>query len=273
MKQSILLMNDLPGYGRVALSTMMPVLSRMGYELYNLPTALVSNTLNYGSFEILDTTEYMKKTIQVWEELKFQFQAICTGFIASEKQRIFISDFCKEQKKKGTMIIVDPIMGDGGKLYHGISLHQVDYMRELCATSDLLLPNMTESCFLTDHFLGKEELTTKQANQLLEEVQKLNHGSVVITSAFVDGNHMVLGYDKETKERFSIPFDYIKAQFPGTGDLFCAILSGNLLKRSSLKTSTQKAMKIVQDLLIHHQDDVKKYNGIPIEQYFEELSL
>ena len=61
--KNILLINDLPGYGKVALSAMLPILSKMGYSLYNLPTALVSNTLDYGKFEILDTTSYMEKTI------------------------------------------------------------------------------------------------------------------------------------------------------------------------------------------------------------------
>ena len=69
MRKSVLLINDLPGYGRAALSLMLPVLSRMGFHVYNLPTALVSNTLDYGKFEILETTDYMKNTLLVWEEL------------------------------------------------------------------------------------------------------------------------------------------------------------------------------------------------------------
>ena len=80
MKNKVLLINDLPGYGKVALSAMFPVLSAMGCDIYNLPTALVSNTLDYGKFEILDTTEYMKHTLDVWEALNFSFDCICTGF-------------------------------------------------------------------------------------------------------------------------------------------------------------------------------------------------
>ena len=77
MKNQVLLINDLPGYGKVALSAMFPVLSHMGFNLYNLPTALVSNTLDYGKFEILDTTEYMKNSIKVWEQLGFGFDLFC----------------------------------------------------------------------------------------------------------------------------------------------------------------------------------------------------
>ena len=76
MNKKILLINDLAGYGKVALSAMIPVLSHMKYETYNLPTAIVSNTFDYGKFDILDTTEYMKNTLNVWEQLGFTFDAI-----------------------------------------------------------------------------------------------------------------------------------------------------------------------------------------------------
>ena len=79
--KNILIINDLPGYGKVALAAMLPILSNFGHSVYNLPTALVSNTLDYGRFTILDTTEYMKKSIAVWKELGFSFDCITTGFL------------------------------------------------------------------------------------------------------------------------------------------------------------------------------------------------
>ena len=78
--KNILIINDMPGYGKVALAAMLPILSNMGHSVYNLPTALVSNTLDYGKFHILDTTDYMVQAIQVWKELDFRFDCITTGF-------------------------------------------------------------------------------------------------------------------------------------------------------------------------------------------------
>ena len=83
MTEKLLLINDLAGYGKVALGAMMPVLTHMGYDIYTLPTALVSNTLDYGKFEILDTTDYIAGTLRVWDELGFSFDAVSTGFIRS----------------------------------------------------------------------------------------------------------------------------------------------------------------------------------------------
>ena len=109
--KNILIINDMPGYGKVALAAMLPVLSNLGHSVYNLPTALVSNTLDYGKFSILDTTDYMVKAIQVWKELGFQFDCITTGFLASAAQVGIIRDFIASQRKEGLLVMTDPIMG------------------------------------------------------------------------------------------------------------------------------------------------------------------
>ena len=93
----------------------------MGHQTYNLPTALVSNTLDYGKFNILDTTDYITGVFPLWKELGFTFSAIATGFIASERQARIVSKYCLEQAADGTIIFVDPIMGDEGKLYNGVT--------------------------------------------------------------------------------------------------------------------------------------------------------
>ena len=87
---------DLPGYGKVALAAMMPVLAHMGHITYNLPTALVSNTLDYGKFEIQDTTHFMRNTLKVWQELGVTFDAFCTGFIVCHEQAELLSSYCLE---------------------------------------------------------------------------------------------------------------------------------------------------------------------------------
>ena len=107
----LLLINDMCGYGKVALSAMLPVLSHMGYRIHNLPTALVSDTLNYPKFYIHDTTEYVRQSLAIWEELGFEFDAISTGFIVTEEETRIISDFCHRRAAKGTKVFVDPIWG------------------------------------------------------------------------------------------------------------------------------------------------------------------
>lgn len=185
----LLLINDLAGYGKVALSAMIPILSHMQYEVCSLPTALVSNTLDYGKFEILETTSYMKNTLQVWDALGFQFDAVSTGFIVSRPQTELVRDFCRAQKAKGTRIFTDPIMGDEGKLYNGIGEETVALMRELIATADYIVPNYTEATYLAGVPYQCGGTTREELYALADKLHTLGAESVLITSArmLVDG--------------------------------------------------------------------------------------
>ena len=152
--KNILIINDMPGYGKVALAAMLPILSHMGHNIYNLPTALVSNTLDYGKFTILDTTDYMKKSIAVWKELGFSFDCITTGFLASAEQVDIIRAFIESQRKEDLLVMTDPIMGDEGKLYNGVTEETVENMRRLIGVADVIVPNLTEAEFLTERYRG-----------------------------------------------------------------------------------------------------------------------
>ena len=148
----ILLINDMAGYGKVALSSMIPILSSMKFQVYNLPTALVSNTLDYGKFDILETTEYMKNSMRIWDELGFKFDMISTGFLVSEEQTKLVSEYCQKKKEDGTFIFVDPIMGDDGHLYNGVTEKTATYMRQMCKVADMIVPNYTEAAFLAGKY-------------------------------------------------------------------------------------------------------------------------
>ena len=182
MSKKLLLINDLAGYGKVALSAMIPVLSHMKYETYNLPTAIVSNTLDYGKFDILDTTEYMKNTLNVWEQLGFHFDAVSTGFIVSKEQTEVVTKFCKEKSGQGTLIFTDPIMGDDGKLYNGITEGTVALMRELISVADYIVPNYTEAAYLTNAVYQEDGVSEEELHSIIDSLREYGAKSVVITS-------------------------------------------------------------------------------------------
>ena len=271
LSKQILLINDLAGYGKVALSAMIPVLSHMGHQIYNLPTALVSNTLDYGKFDILETTDYMKNTISVWDDLGFQFDAIATGFIVSEVQAKMIADYCRKKSENGTLIFVDPIMGDEGKLYNGVSQETISHMRELVKVADYIVPNYTEAVYLAEMQYHSQDLTKEEADELVERLRIMGAKSVIITSARLDGKDVVIGYDHELDEKFVLPFDIIPIRFPGTGDIFSSILIGKVLSGNRLVDSTRNAMDAVRELIKRNQDNADKYKGIPVENYLEVL--
>ncbi len=268
----VLLINDIAGYSKISLGAMIPIMSHMGFGVNNLPTAVVSNTLDYGKFEILETTEYMKGTLKVWKELGFTFDAICTGFIVSEEQVRVVADYCQEQRKNGVRIFVDPIMGDNGALYNGVSDDTVKYMRQICSVADIIMPNFTEAVFLAGMHFGKKDVTEADARELVDELRNLGSKSVVITSITVDGQTCVYGYDDDKEDYFSIPFEYVPIHVPGTGDIFSALLVGSVLKGKDLQVSTGYAMKAVRELILLNKDNADKTSGIPIEKYLNHMA-
>ena len=271
--KNILIINDMPGYGKVALAAMLPILSNLGHSVYNLPTALVSNTLDYGKFTIMDTTDYMVKAIDVWKQLGFQFDCITTGFLASAAQVGIIREFIDSQKKEGLLVMTDPIMGDDGSLYNGVTEETVENMRRLIGVADVIVPNLTEAEFLTGLCVGKESLTRQEAREMLDALRAFGPRSVVITSGAEEetGNHVVWVYDHREESYYTIPFRYIKVHFPGTGDMFSAVLVGELLAKKPLRQAVKRAMDALEELIFLERDELEKNKGIRIEKFLSVL--
>ena len=257
----ILLINDMCGYGKVATAAMLPILSYMGNLVYNLPTALVSNTLDYGKFNI--------GVFPVWRELGFSFDAIATGFIASERQAAIVAKYCREEADKGSVILVDPIMGDEGKLYNGVTPSTINSMRQMVGVAHLIFPNYTEACYLTDTPYKADGVTKEEVLQLVEKLRALGAKSVLITSVLLkDGSHVVAGYEGEN---FLLNYDEIPVHFPGTGDIFSAIVDGHLLRGDSLRDSARIAMDTLSKWIETNKNNRDKNRGIPLERHLEEL--
>lgn len=274
MKQ-ILLVNDIAGYGKVGMAAMLPILSYLGIPAFCLPTALVSNTLNYGEFTQLDTTEYMRRTLPIWQRLGFHFDAICTGLMFSEEQARLVARFCREQAQTGCTVFVDPVMGDDGSLYNGIGQRQVELMREMVSVAHLTIPNYTEACYLTGVQYKPQGIGREEACHLLDRLTAIGARSAIITSCIVEGRHQVCGvYGAHDAQpvHFFLEYQMIPGLFHGTGDIFSAVLIAHLMKDEPLKQSTRKAMDVVSAMIMRNRD-VTDYNcGIFIERCLDLIS-
>ena len=282
MGKRIVLFNDLPGYGKVALAAMVPLFSRMGHFPYQVPTAVVSNTLDFGKFRIQDMTDYMRDTIKVWDELGFDPDCICTGFVLSEEQVELIRDYIRSRKPRideiqnvdnGRLVMVDPIMADGGKLYNGIGMERVAAMRKLVSYSDVMVPNMTEAGFLTGICPGRERASASELRELVDGLHKLSGKSVVITSAqdSETDEHLVCGYDHKSGQYFRVPFTFLPVRVAGSGDIFSTVMTGKLLNGESLEAAVREAVRVLTTLIRENQSHLDEYKGILIERYWELL--
>ncbi|PST33766.1 pyridoxamine kinase [Enterocloster lavalensis] len=268
MEHPVLLINDMAGYGKVALAAMIPVMSHMGLNVCNLPTALVSNTLDYGKFEILDTTGYMEHTLKVWEELGFRFDAVSTGFIVSDVQAQLVTDYCLRQAGRGVLIFCDPIMGDDGKLYNGMSVETVKNMRKLVSCADYAVPNYTEAALLAgEPYLESPE--EGDIRRLIGKLREIGAKSVAVTSVRLQGVDQVYCYDAALDQYFGLPFDCLPVRFPGTGDIFSAVMLGQILKGKDMEESVRKAMNVVRRMIELNLGNEDKYKGILVEACLE----
>lgn len=243
----IIAIHDLSGFGRCSLSVIIPVLSSMGMQVCPVPTAVLStHTGGLGEVELRDLTDYLSPALEHYKRLKLNFECVYSGFLGSFEQIDHCLDFFKSYPD--ALAVVDPVMGDHGKAYSMISPQMQSRMHELVFAADLITPNLTEACMLLGESYKTAPLTSEQAKSMLVRLAKLGPKQVVITGVgLASGEAMAnIGYDSEHSAFWCIPCDYVPASYPGTGDIFAAVLTGALLQGDSLPMAMERSTRFVQ---------------------------
>ena len=142
--KKIAAVHDLSGAGRVSLTVVIPILSSMGFQVCPLPTAVLSSHTQYPHFSFLDLTDEMPKIISEWKQLGVQFDAIYTGYLGSPRQIQIVSGFIDDFRQSDSLVMIDPVLGDNGKLYTNFDEQMILEMRHLIRKADVITPNMTE---------------------------------------------------------------------------------------------------------------------------------
>lgn len=219
--KTVLLLGDLTGRSRVALRMLCAVLEARGHEVLMLPTALISNTLNLGRHAALDTTDYLLESLAAWEALGLTADLAYIGYITGMEQAQKLADVADGLRERGVPVVLDPILGDGGRKYNSVKEGQVQGMRLLMRHADLITPNLTEACLLA------EEAYREDGGEALAETLAQNGCGVLITSARAEGGDAVIG--RTADEAFVLPFARVPGHHWGTGDLFTGLLIDGLL--------------------------------------------
>ena len=150
MKRAVTI-QDISCFGKCSLTVALPIISAMGIETAVIPTAVLStHTGGFKGYTFRDLTGDIPQIASHWEKLGLSFDAIYTGYLGSPDQVQIVSDFFDSFGKEDNFIVVDPVMGDAGKLYAGFTDELVCGMRKLCAKADYIIPNMTEAALLLD---------------------------------------------------------------------------------------------------------------------------
>ena len=265
--KSILLLSDFPSYGIVALRMASIILEKLHYDVFSLPTALVSNTLNYGKAEILDTTDYLFHSLAVWKELGFSFPTLFIGFILGNTQAERIYQFAKEEKEKGNYIFFDPIMADHGKLYNGLQKEDMESRKRLMQIADCIFPNKTEACLLADLESIPDSFCLDKAKELIYSLTARGAKSICITSMKIDEKPCIFLYENDAKQFHILPYTERKLNLGGTGDLFSSLFIGKYLQEKNYLSAGEWALQKMNCILNAFQERNHGEKTIPIEEY------
>ena len=282
MTKKIAVINDLSGFGRCSLTAAISVLSVMGVQACPLPTALLTAQTGYPSYYCDDYTDKMEYYRSEWEKMGQHFDGIYTGFVASEEQIRQIFRFVDTFKKTDTFLLVDPVMGDDGDTYCMYTLSLLSQMKRLVSMSDIITPNLTELCLLTDadyHALAGR----RDHRELIRAIQELGQEfcrrgpkTVVVTGIHFqddDGTKQMgnLCIDREGASLSSFP--YVGGSYSGTGDLFASCLTAGIARGDSIPSVIETAGTFLELALLDSvREQVPREDGVNYEKYLSLLA-
>lgn len=237
--------HDMSGIGRCSLTVIMPVLSVMGVQCCPVPTAVLSShSGGFGEFSFTDLTEGMNGYLNHWNEIGMHFDCIYTGFMGSAEQLDIILEYIDGQRDP--LIVVDPVMGDNGRIYRTYTPAMCEKMKSLVAKADLITPNMTEACVLLDEPYRPGIDNLDEGKRLAERLSALGPSDVVITGVELpDGSRCNLAYSKD--DFYMVKYSHIPVHFPGTGDLYTGVMIGAVMNGDSLATAVEFAAEYVAE--------------------------
>lgn len=239
--------HDLSGTGRVSLTVVISILSSMGIQVCPLPTAVLSSHTQYPGFSFLDLTGEMNRFVEHWKQLKIRFDAIYSGYLGSPKQSDIVGNLIDEFAPEGQLVVVDPVLGDNGRLYASLDHEMVVQMQQLVKKAKVVTPNLTELFLL----LGKPYQRLVPLHALKEYLVKMadKGPEVVIVTGVPEDDSLrttsVIAYEKKSNRFWKVSCLYFPAHYPGTGDTFTSVITGSLMQGDSLPIALDRAVQFI----------------------------
>lgn len=273
-QQRVLAIHDLSGHSHTSLMAIIPVLNYYGIGVTALPTAILSSNTEQEGFQLVEMTSHLNRFLQHWSKLKLSFNAIYSGFLSSPQQVDTVLDAIQKFRETKTLILVDPVMGDDGKLYACYRKSIIASMNKLVKHADIITPNLTEAAFL----LGEqyhEKTTSWVVRQWCKRLSEKGPRLVIITSVPVNGKTertSVICYDKVTNSFHRAFCDFLPVKYPGSGDIFACVLLALLLKGVELSQAVSKTVSFVSRAMqLTLKQDTPAKEGICLELALKKL--
>ena len=243
----ILTIQDISCVGKCSLTVALPVISAFGVECCVLPTAVLSTHTAFNGFTFRDLTCDINAISKHWQEQNIKFDALYSGYLGSFEQLDLVSDLFNKFKTKDNFILIDPVMGDHGKLYAGFDQKFAFEMAKLCSYADIIVPNLTEACYMLNCQYIPNGYNEDYIRNILLKLTDLGAKTAVLTGiSFNEKDLGIYGYDSIRKKYFSYYREHLPQSFHGTGDVFASTLCGAL----SIGKSVLDSFKIAVDFTV-----------------------
>ena len=270
-QKRIALINDITGFGRCSVTVELPLLSAMKIQVCPLPTAILSVHTGFPDHYLDDYTDRMRPYMDSWEKNQLSFDGICTGFLGSARQIEIVADFIRCFKQPSTRVMVDPVMGDYGRLYSSYTQEMCDEMRQLLPYADLVTPNLTEACQLLDiPYPSGGKMSDRELEYMASSLSACGPSQVIITG-LNEGDH-IRNFIYEAGRGTVLQVEKVGGDRSGSGDAFMAIVAGSLLNGEGLEQAAHKAAGFISKCLAYAVElDLPWNYGLPFEEYLREL--
>lgn len=272
-EKKLLTIQDISCVGQCSLTVALPVISAMGIETAILPSAILStHTGGFTGYTFHDLTEDIPAIKEHWKKENIRFDAFYTGYVGSVKQLEYISDIMDELRKPDSIIIVDPVMGDKGKLYPGFEPSFAKEMAKLCKKADVIVPNLTEAAFMLDEEYIESGHTKEYIERILKKLMALGCKNALLTGVNLEpGKLGIAAYNGETNEITYYFRDLINGMFHGTGDVFASSFAGAMTLGKSVDEAGKIAVDFTVDAISKTIDDKSHWYGVKFELALPEL--
>lgn len=239
----IVTIQDISCIGKCSLTVALPIISACGVETAVIPTAVLSTHTAFDGFTFRDLTDEIPPIAAHWKAQGMAVDAIYTGYLGSFQQLEIVSRFFDQFKTTENLILVDPVMADNGALYAGFTPAFVQEMAKLCGKADIIVPNLTEACYLLNiPYPGRTtpERTSSTSSPSWASWAASRWCSP--GSAWEPGRLGVMAYDTEKQTFFEYYNEKMPSSFHGTGDVFASVVVGAMMRGCPLEDALRLAV-------------------------------
>lgn len=266
LQKKIAAINDLTGYGRCALAVAIPIISHMKLQCCPVPTSILSNHTGYPEYFFDDYTDKLSGYFAMWKKLDLKFDGIMSGFLGSKEQIAIVGEFVRQFRKEETIVVIDPVMGDHGKIAETYTEEMCMEMRKLISLADIITPNLTEACKLTDTPYREQGWKRAELLDMAEKLRKMGPKKIVITG-ILQGEFIVNYMYQEKEEPKLIRTHREGDERCGTGDLFAAVIAADAVNGVPFAVSVKKASLFIRKCMIKSVEmGIDRKNGVCFEE-------